>query len=208
MTAMTSRSEIAVPPGMYVPTADQRIVLYGKTWAEFEAQIALRGEDGRHPRLAFLDGAVELMSPSRGHEQTKTTLGTILELYCGVAGIEARGTGSWLLREAPKEAGAEPDESYIFGPSDDVSRPHLVIEVVWTHGGIDKLEIYRRLEIPEVWFWEDDAIAIYRLVDGVYERAERSRYVPDFDLALACELLQTHASINEIHRRVREAVAR
>ncbi|MEG4506483.1 Uma2 family endonuclease [Microcoleus sp. F6_B4] len=33
--------------------------------------------------------------------------------------------------------------------------PDLAIEVVFTSGGIDKLQLYKRLGIPEVWFWED-----------------------------------------------------
>jgi hypothetical protein len=28
--------------------------------------------------------------------------------------------------------------------------PDIAIEVVWTSGGIDKLEVYRGLDVPEV----------------------------------------------------------
>jgi len=36
-------------------------------------------------------------------------------------------------------------------------------EVVWTSGGIDKLEIYRRLGVGEVWRWKDSRIEIHVL---------------------------------------------
>ncbi|MFN9407014.1 MAG: Uma2 family endonuclease, partial [Dolichospermum sp.] len=40
-------------------------------------------------------------------------------------------------------------------------RPDLVIEVVVSSGGIDKLEAYKRLQIPEVWFWMNDELLFY-----------------------------------------------
>ncbi len=63
-------SQIAAPAGEHVPTADQRLVTYGVPWSHFEAQLALRGERPV-PRIAFLDGALELMSPSKDHERIK-----------------------------------------------------------------------------------------------------------------------------------------
>ena len=46
----------------------------------------------------------------------------------------------------------EADESYKLTPGK--SRPDLVIEVVFSSGGIRKLEAYKRLKIAEVWCWE------------------------------------------------------
>lgn len=36
--------------------------------------------------------------------------------------------------------------------SEDAERPHLAIEVVWTSGGLDKLDVYRKLGVREVWY--------------------------------------------------------
>ncbi len=33
-----------------------------------------------------------------------------------------------------------------------------MIEVVVSSGGINKLEAYKRLQIPEVWFWMNDEL--------------------------------------------------
>jgi hypothetical protein len=30
--------------------------------------------------------------------------------------------------------------------------------VIWTSGGIDKLEVYRRLRVREVWIWKSGRI--------------------------------------------------
>jgi Uma2 family endonuclease len=70
----------AVPAGEYVPTADQRLVTYNVPWSHYEAQLALRG-DAPIPRMAYLEGAMELMSPSKDHERIKSYLGRLLEAY-------------------------------------------------------------------------------------------------------------------------------
>ena len=82
--------------------------------------------------------------PSRDHERIKSFLGCLLEAYALEAGIDLSPSGAWTLKHAPRKAGAEPDECYIVGPDQDKDAPDLVIEVAWTSGGIDKLEIYRR----------------------------------------------------------------
>ena len=68
-------------------------------------------------------------------------------------------------------------------------RPDLAIEVVWTSGGINKLEIYRRFKIAEVWFWEDERITSYVLEGDDYVATERSACLPTLDLALIARLV-------------------
>jgi Uma2 family endonuclease len=206
MAAMVSTPVPAsIPPGDYVPNADERILLHGLDWARFESLVALRGER-RRPRVAYLDGVVELIGPSRGHESTKSDLGRIVEHYCLLSDILITPYGSWLIKDQPEEAGAEPDECYIFGPDpESKDRPDLVIEVVWTSGGIDKLEIYRRLGIAEAWFWKDGRLAVYRLGPSGYQLVPRSQWVPDIDFDLVLSLIGVKP-INEVVRRLREAL--
>jgi hypothetical protein len=40
--------------------------------------------------------------------------------------------------------------------------------VIWTHGGLDKLEIYRGLGVREVWFWPEGRIEVHSLRGGRY----------------------------------------
>ena len=65
--------------------------------------------------------------------------------------------------------------------------PDLAIEVIWTHGGLDKLEAYRRLGVREVWMWEHDEITVHALGPTGYFRHERSSVVPDIDLVELAE---------------------
>jgi len=206
MAAMVSTPTTgSISPGDYVPTADERIVLRGQSWTAFQTLLALRGDRAR-PRMAYLDGEVELMGTSRGHEGVKGKIGPIVQQYCFERGILLTSYGNWLLDDASEEAGAEPDDCYVFG-AEPLAKgcPDLVIEVVWTRGGLDKLEIYRRLGIGEVWFWKRDEISVHVLVEGQYETRTCSACLPELDLDLVCRLVAVDP-LNEAIRQLREAL--
>jgi Uma2 family endonuclease len=194
----------AIPAGEYVPTADDRIVLHNVPWSHFEVQLAMRG-DASSPRMAYLDGALELMSPSKGHERTKSYLGCLVEVFALERDIVLSPYGGWTLKGAPELAGVDPDECYIVDPDQDKERPDLAIEVIWTSGSIDKLEIYRRLKVGEVWFWKNSALSVHVLSAGPYRTAERSALLPELDLALLCTFLDRR-SATEAMRAFRDAL--
>ncbi len=187
MATPQAHPALSVRPGEYIPTADQRVVVYGVSWAQYEAHLAMRGERSV-PRIAYLRGTLELMSPSRDHERITSWIGRLIEVYAEEREVQLAPYRSWTLKH-PEEAGAEPDECYVFGADETKDRPDLVIEVVWTSGGIEKLEIYRALGVAEVWFWIDDRIEVHAFRDGRYERADRSRWLPGLDLVLLCSFL-------------------
>lgn len=205
IAGVSERSTIdSVPRGEYVPTADQRLVMYGVSWERFEAFIELRGLDARRPKVSYLRGALELMSPSIDGDERSRYLHEIVIAFLDRAGLEYRATGAWLLKNAPDEAGVEPDESYIIGELDK-QRPDLAIEVVWTSGGIDKLEVYCRLGVGEVWFWKDATLHFYVLAGDRYELHEHSACVPGFDKQLGYEIL-TLGPLSAVRRALRERV--
>ena len=187
METMLSRSTDApVPLGEFVPEADDRIVMHGLDWAGYQSLLALRGSERSCPRIAYLDGVAELMTPSWNHEHITSNLGRLLEVYFSELGIAWTAYRSWTPQKRIKKAGLEPDECYLLGDHPDPARqkvPDLAIEVVWTSGGIDKLEIYRRLSVREVWFWQRGAITVFVLGSDGY-RKRRSTLVPGVDLKL------------------------
>lgn len=193
-----------MPAGEYVPTADQRLVTYQVPWSHFEVQLALRG-DRSVPRMAYLEGALELMTPSKDHERVKSYLGRLVEAYALERGIDLSPYGGWTLKSAPKQSSAEPDECYIVGSDQSKQIPDLAIEVTWTSGGIDKLEIYRRLGVGEVWFWKDGKIDIHVLRQDHYESADRSLLFPDLDVDLLCSFLDRPTAMQAV-RAFRDAL--
>ena len=169
-------------------SADRRVLLHGVSWAELERRLARKG-DAPVPRIAYLDGELELVSPSIEHERAKSNIGALVEAYAIEAGIELSSAGSWLLKNRRRRAGAEPDECYIVGPYADRKRPDFVIEVVRSAGGLDKLEIYRRLDVREVWFWIRGAIQVHVWREAAWHLVTRSPSLPGLDLELLCACL-------------------
>lgn len=102
----------------------------------------------------------------------KTTLERLIETYADEGGIDLIGCGSWTVRKEGEACGAEADECSVLGPIQAPPEvPDLAVEVVWTSGGLDKLDVYRGLGVPEVWFWQGGALGIYVLAGDVYHQA-------------------------------------
>lgn len=160
---------------------DQRVTLHGVSWEQYENVLAIRGESSG-VRITYLEGELELMSPSRPHEGMKKCIARLLEAWAFECDVDLDGFGSWTIRKRLRERGAEPDECYTRGPDHSELRPDIAIEVVWTSGGIDKLEVYRGLDVPEVWFWRDGRLEVWRLAGERYELHDRSTVLPELDV--------------------------
>jgi Uma2 family endonuclease len=191
MAAMSSQSMgTPVLLGEYTHHVDHPVVLGGLTWAGYQSMQALRG-DRRRPKLAYLDGAVELMATSREREAIKSCIGAMVQVFCYERRIPWSSYGNATLDDESEHVGVEPDDCYVFDRDPKRRRqPDLAIEVVRTSGGLNKLEIYRRLHVREVWFWGADAITVYGLTPAGYQLQRESACLPGIDLAAICELAQ------------------
>lgn len=99
------------------------------------------------------------------------------------AGIDLSGYGSWTVKDKSRERGLEPDECYVLGELTK-PRPDLAIEVVISSGSLDKLEVYRQMGIPEVWFWRRSGFTLHVLRGDCYAEVPRSEVLPTLDLGL------------------------
>ncbi len=149
---------------------EEKFVTSGVTWQAYESFLAFLGNSSRY-RVAYLLETLEIMSPSRSHELDKKNIGRLLEVYLEEKRIRFWGLGSTTLRNKEKQAGKEPDECYCIGTDKEI--PDLAIEVVYSSGGVDTLEIYRRLGVREVWFWQNQKFTIYCLENDSYQRSSR-----------------------------------
>ena len=164
-----------------LPHEDHFVILHGVTWADYQRLLEVRG-DRSAPRITFLEGRVEIMSPSRTHESIKSLIGCLVEAYCLERDVEFSTYGSWTLEDKAVDRGVEPDECYVFGQVPDPKRPDLAIEVVWTSGGLNKLEVYRKLGVREVWYWRRGRITPFALRGEEYKELAESEVLPDIDL--------------------------
>ena len=150
-------------------STDHFVYLHGQ-WEDYERLLAMRGESAV-PRISYLEGLIELMSPSQYRELDKKRLARLLEAWAEEAGVDLEGYGSWTLKKKRAKRGAEADECYTVNRRtvSDRDRPDIAIEVIWTSGGIDKLEVYRKLGVREVWHYERGTLRFFAL------RGERGR---------------------------------
>lgn len=187
---------------------DQRVVLQGVSWKMYEDLLAWRGERPS-PRLAYLEGTLELMTVSREHEELKKRLARLFEAWCDERGVDVDGVGSWTLKNRAARRGAEPDECYVVGRrASDASTPDLAIEVVVTHAGVDKLEIYRKLGVREVWFFDRSGIRFHALRGQRYVPLKRSAVVPRFDVDLVMRHMTSEVSQSAAVRALRAELRR
>jgi Uma2 family endonuclease len=167
------------------PQKETPLLFEGLTWREFKAVEQLLDRPGY--RLSFLDGVLEIVQmPSEIHETVKERIAALLELYLLMAGFDFTPTGSMTLESELGQVKREADKSYRLNPGRN--RPDLAIEVVFTSGGINKLEAYKRLKVSEIWFWEDGVLEVFCLQgEGEelhYEQIKASKAVPGIDLEL------------------------
>ncbi|MEG4320338.1 MULTISPECIES: Uma2 family endonuclease [unclassified Microcoleus] len=161
---------------------EQRFALPGYyTWEQFEALETLI-KDAPGLRITYLDGCVEFMTLGEDHEQIKSVLALFIGLYFFEKGINFIPVGSATRRNQAKDVSFEPDESYYIGSRKE--HPDLAVEVTISSGSTNKLAKYLRLRIPEVWFWENNRLAVYRLRDDDCGQVSRSEFLPELDLAL------------------------
>jgi Uma2 family endonuclease len=179
---------------LVIPPKTEPLLFKGLTWREFKATEQLLDRPGY--RLAFLDGILEIRQmPGESHETVKARIGSLVELYLLMAGFDFTPIGSTTLENEAASVKREPDKAYKLAPGK--TRPDLIIEVVFTSGGINKLEAYKRLKIPEVWFWEDGVMELYHLRNEEslrYEKITSSEEIPgiDLELLLRCISMANH----------------
>jgi Uma2 family endonuclease len=179
-----------LPQQWQLDDSEERRTITGVSWAQYEALLSEVGDRSPHG-ISYLDGVLEIASLTRRHERGKTQIGSFLETYFVETDTEYFPMGSTTLRKQKRQAGGEPDESYCIGT--DKEFPDLAIEVVVTSGGIDRLDLFRRLGIREVWFWRSDRFKLYHLREDLplefpetfgYELITQSEILPDLDLEL------------------------
>ena len=169
---------------------EDRYTTNGMSWQQYEALLVKLG-DSPGCRVTYLDGVLEIVSPSLRHEGVKSRIGDLLLLYFLETDTAYYPKGSTTFRRQEGRGGTEADESYCIGT--DKAVPDLAIEVVITSGGINRLAVYSRLQVSEVWFWQHDRFSLYHLREETpsafiqtygYEEMAHSELLPHLDVEM------------------------
>ena len=174
---------------------EEKFITSGVTWQAYELLLASSGDHSSY-RIAYLLETLEIISPSRSHELDKENIGRLLEAYLDEKRIRFWGLGSTTLKGEDKQAGKEPDKCYCIRIDKEI--PDLAIEVVYTSGGVDTLEIYRRLGVTEVWFWQDRQFTIYCLQNNSYQPNSQRQLLPNLDLSLLAQYITINDPLESI----------
>jgi Uma2 family endonuclease len=165
-----------------IQPAEQRLVLEGISWQQYEILLATLGDNFPNLRLNYLEGTLEITTNSPEHEELKKVIGMLLEAYFQETRTRFHALGSATFRKAMKLRGLEPDECYCLGAKKEF--PDLAIEIVLTSGIVNKLEIYQGLGVTEVWQWQEGQFVIRHLRSTGYEQILNSELLPNLDIQL------------------------
>jgi Uma2 family endonuclease len=174
----------------------------GLGWEFYEAIDARMGS-GVGVRIIYIDGDVELfMGTSRRHAWLSARLHNLVWALVHATGINGEDAGRTTYYSHPREAGAQADQTYYFGPNAERMAgpknvvpgvdpvPDLAVEVGVGNPFDRALAAWARLGVPEVWHLdaetEELGIRILRLAAGgaSYETAARSGFFPVDDVEI------------------------
>ena len=174
---------------MLVDLPDQQhIVLRGVSWSYYEQTLKEIGDQPIH--VAFLDGAMELMSPLPEHERPKKAIANLIVVLAMERRIPMSSFGSTTFRQEEKSAGSEPDECFYFNELDAIRGmqrfnpvlhrpPDLWIEVDILSPSVPREPICARLGVPEIWRYSNDGLTLRLLTPaGVYADSATSLAFP------------------------------
>jgi Uma2 family endonuclease len=85
---------------------DQVVVLRGISWEQY---VALDNAQGHSPRMAYLDGELEVMTVADRHALIKTLLARLVEVYALEADVPLIGFDQATQRNKRQTAGSDGD---------------------------------------------------------------------------------------------------
>ena len=159
---------------------EQRVLLNPCSWDTYE-RLASEHVDRLSPRFTYTEGALEIMSPSLEHEKLNEAIKLIVSLACEELDIEVEPLGSTTLRRADAQQGVEPDSSFYFHVTDRdpaVDPPDLMVEIEISRSVMDKLPLFAKLGVREVWRCGVQGVTILLLSGDEYLEAPRSCVLP------------------------------
>jgi Uma2 family endonuclease len=192
-------TEMALVEEHVLSIREQRVLLNNISWDLFR-RIVAEDEARRVPRLAYNDGALELMTPSRRHESTTRTLQALVDRLADAWDLDLVDTGSTTLQDILLQKGVEPDSAHFIqhaaeafhdksSPFPGGLPPDLIVEVEITQALVARLPIFAAMGVPEIWHATTAGVAILTLQSGGYERASVSLAFPLLTEAKLTEFL-------------------
>jgi Uma2 family endonuclease len=197
MALTTSREVFSaaerLPPGA-------RLVVHDFCWQDYDRLLEIIG-DRSNLRVSFDSGRLEIVSPSRKHDNYSRMLDFCVAAFCEVRGLDFQMYGSATWRSSAIGKGVEPDACYyvrnvnrVLGQKDielgTHPPPDIAVEIDVTNSSLAKLSIYAALGVPEVWRYDGQAFTFYVLTDVTYSETSSSRQLSGLTGPILLEALE------------------
>lgn len=185
---------------------ESRFLLSGVGWQDFLRWLKLLGD--RHVRVTYDRGELELITLSPLHERCASLLGQFLEALTDAFQLPRLSLGSTTFKRKKLKRGLEPDRCYyltnepLMRSKDKIDLRHdpppdLALEVEITRSALNRMGLYAKLGVPEVWRFDGQKLQVHQLGEGKYQACERSQYFPQVPLPELLRFLQMRTQVDE-----------
>ena len=176
----------------------QHFVFEDASWGFYEKTLKELG--GRHVRVTYDRGRMEIMSPLPEHEDASKFIGRLIEMLTFVRKTKVKSLGSTTFKRKSKAKGVEPDQCYYFRDEAKLRGrkridlrtdppPELVVEVDITNPSIAREPIYAALGVPEIWRFDGERLECLHLAGATYNSQTMSLAFPFLEPALLNQFL-------------------
>jgi Uma2 family endonuclease len=188
---------------LLIPERANRVVLNNISWQQFENLLIDLGEH-RAARVAYDQGQLEIMTPLPEHEFFKETLSIAVQDIAELIDLNYESYSSTTWKRELQQAGLEPDNCFYFQNEAairgrfniDLNQgdppPDLALEINLTHKSLNRLPIYARLGVPELWCYDNGNLTIYQLQDREYLEAIQSRIFPNLAIPELPQIIESY----------------
>lgn len=199
------------------PPRDQQFLIQDADWPAYQAMLRAVGD--RHVFVTYSQGRLELMAPSWEHDARAERIGQLIRILAEELNIPLIGGGSTTFRREDLDRGLEPDRCYYIANQARVRGrteidlavdppPDLCVEVELSRRLLDRIEIYQRLGVPELWRDNGRILRVFALADGVYVERPNSPALAPVTVAQMNQLLDLAEGLDDTawSRKVRAQV--
>jgi Uma2 family endonuclease len=154
---------------------EQKFRLHGVSWQTY---LELRdAPENDHVHMTYDQGELEMMSPSKTHEQYASLIDRLLHAWTLELNIDIQSCRTMTCKREDLQRGFEPDNCY-YVAHEAVMRskteldlsvdppPDLAIEIDLGGRGTAKLAVYAAFGVPEVWWFDGQSLRVFVLVEG------------------------------------------
>ena len=165
------------------------LILQKVSWDDYQALTDDLMIAGRHVRVSYDHGRVEIMSPLNEHEGYGRFIDDLVRVYAEHLNVKLEKLGQTTWRRRILQQGLEPDCCYYVtnaGRIIGIKRidldvdppPDIAVEIDITNDSLSKFHIYAALKVPEIWRYDGENFQFYQRAGASYRKTAESSVLP------------------------------